>query len=456
MVCFDFVKENVGIFSLFGKKDRSPSVASPKATAAAKARDALTRPSEPQADIAREQQVQEQRAAAKATALKIDAIESEMSSEFVRPASTSRNAVAADGTDPTDAGVRTELAQNSSNAEPAANATTAETATLFDEVAILFANGEQELVEQMLQDGIDADGLSAEVITAWAMLFDLYQSSGDTLRFESLSIAYAKRFESSPPAWTAAATRRPAAIEILRAPHVPTVVFSAALDAAIGASLAQTRLLAQSQPVVRLDFAGVGMIDAVGCAMLLSTLREVQKAGTDLILAGAAALCDRIRATLMVGRRDDSEAAWLLLLELLALRNEERAFEEASIDYCITFEVSPPAFVAPNNKVTTAMVSPDVAAPQPDTFVMPAEVSGRTEALLNSLSTFAADHNPLRIDCSALTRIDVNAAGQLLVGLTPLAGDGRMIEFFQVSHLVAALLQVVGLPQIARITTRRL
>ena len=41
-------------------------------------------------------------------------------------------------------------------------------------------------------------------------------------------------------------------------------------------------------------------------------------------------------------------------MEILQLLQMKEAFEETSIDYCVTFEVSPPAYEAPANKITTS------------------------------------------------------------------------------------------------------
>ena len=68
----------------------------------------------------------------------------------------------------------------------------------------------------------------------------------------------------------------------------------------------------------------------------------------ELILVGAAELAAQIRAGIAIGRPDDTEGPWLLLLELLQLLNREKEFEETGMDYCVTFEVSPPSFVAPH------------------------------------------------------------------------------------------------------------
>jgi anti-anti-sigma regulatory factor len=122
------------------------------------------------------------------------------------------------------------------------------------------------------------------------------------------------------------------------------------------------------------------------------------------------------------------------------------------MDYCITYEVSPPAFEAPKNiKVSMALeekIHPNVS---PDRFLMPVTVTGSIETLLTSIKEYATEYNPVVIDCSRLIRIDFTSAGQLMAGLSPLTIGGRRIEFQDVNHLVAALLNVMGLNQIAKI-----
>lgn len=471
----------MGIFSLFGKKERPPATPSADVTPVRKKRPESVRNNEPADEAAREQLAQDQRKAARATALKIDAIESEMSSEFVRPASRPDAVAPARPNAPTTATPASQSFPVVSAAPvaapaavpapaPAPNANdmlgdtifdalmsdaSLEDVPLFEEVAILFANGQTRMVEQILKDALEDATLGSAAITAWAMLFDLYQVTGEQQPFEDLSIAYASRFESSPPAWMPLAAPEAAPLQA-RAAAIPSVVFVGPLDENIAKSLDKARLLADRHPALRLEFTKVTEVDPIGCGLLAQVLSQLKKSGIDLILVGAPQLVARIRAILVVGRRDETETPWLLLMELLGMLNLESEFEEASIDYCVTFEVSPPAFVAPPSRVTTAMEEPDANAPPSDTFTMPGLIEGRTDALVAQLGAFAAEHNPARIDCAALARVDVNAAGQLLAGLMPLTGDGRTIEFINVNHLIAALFNVLGFKDTVRIVTRRI
>ena len=465
----------MGIFSLFGKKERPPAHPDPTSASRRKA-ESRSQDMPPADESRRDKQADDQRQAARATALKIDAIESEMSSEFVRPEVRPVAAAFTSPATPIAAPAPvTPAAKQDAPIIPATPPALSESSnfmlsdTIFDsliddagaedmplleEAAILFANRQTGMAEQVLKDAIDGSPM-AHGATAWAMLFALYQVSGDQDAFEHLSIAYAKQFETSPPAWIPLAADDTRTVTP-RAAAVPSVALTGRLDAGIGKFLDRARLLAGSHPAIRLELNRISEVDVDGCSLLLQTLVQLQKSGTELVLPGAAELTGKIRGIIDVGRRDDTEAPWLLLLELLAMQNQEAAFEEASIEYCITFEVSPPAFVAPKSRVSTVMEMPDLRQAPGDCFVMPALIEGRTDALVAELGAYATLHNPACIDCAALARVDVNAATQLMAGLTPFTGDGQVIEFLHVNHLVATLFNIVGLNNTVRIHTRKI
>ena len=467
----------MGIFSLFGggKKERQlPETPADKA--AARKKEGTPRPDAPDTEaknVARKQ--------AFATAAKIDAIESEMSSEFVRPVHpSSGNTLPGSGNSrPADEARRGPALIQPKKSDswepatfqptlPAMGSTTefllstelggtvaisaSEAAPVIEEAAILFANDQTEMVEHVLQAAIDEDALGSATIIVWRMLFDLYQVTGNQERFDHLSIDYANKFETSPPAWLESD-----AVEKPSAPTgaTPTISFSGALDASIVKQLEKVQNLAEKSRVLRLEFAKVNGVDPIGCGLLLSILKKLQKSGHDLILVGSLELANKIRAILEVGRRDETEAPWLLLLEILRLLNLEKDFEEASIDYCVTFEVSPPAFVPPKNKVTTAIEEATASTVSGDAFVMPPVIAEGVERLVAGITVYAADHNPTVVDCLPLKRVDFGAAGQLLTGLAPLAAKGINLEFHNVNHLVAALFSVMGLKDIVEILPRK-
>jgi anti-anti-sigma regulatory factor len=457
------VRSFVGIFSLFGKKERqsvdTPADDAPSRKKREEAAQRVESPSDTEIKTV-------QRKVARATALKIDAIESEMSSEFVRPQSSSSAKPAPQEVNaeepenppanaPANKGA-TEFLLGTETVYGAAVAISAsEAAPVIEEAAILFANGQAEMVEQMLLGAIDEDALGNAAMTAWRMLFDLYQIADDRVRYDNLSIEYANKFETSPPPWIEPLHSEASAANVAPSGAAPTVSFSGALDTGIVKQLEKAQNLAEKSRVLRLEFARVTTVDPIGCGLLLSILKKLQKSGHDLILVGAFELADKIRAILEVGRRDETEAPWLLLLEILRLLNFEKEFEEASIDYCVTFEVSPPAFEAPRNKVTTAIDETPPTPLESKGMPMPAVIADGADKLISRIATYAEQHRPAIIDCTQLKRVSFTAAGELLTGLAPLAAKGADIELHNVNHLVTALFAVMGLKDIVRVVPRK-
>jgi anti-anti-sigma regulatory factor len=477
------IRKTVGIFSLLGKKE-PPARKQSERTSTAKNQERSPARSSKNAEAG-----QEQRKAARATAMKIDAIESEMSSEFVKPLPFSGNTMPGPASQflNTMPHVPETAKPDASNAHPAtADAkhstmlptmgestafllgvetvigpvaiSTSEAAPVIEEAAILFANGQTELIEPILLHAIEEDALGSTPLTVWGMLFDLYQVTGQQASFENLSIRYANKFEMSPPTWITqgAAQEKPAAVAAPRGNSVPGVSFAGKLDSSCIKQLERIKNMAENSNVLRLEFVRVTEIDPIGCGLLLSVMKKLQKSGHKLILVGAAELIEKIRAILQVGRRDETEAPWLLMLEFLRLLNREADFEETSLDYCVTFEVSPPAFESPKDKVVTD--TEESLAPEEDSadhFMMPAVIEMPTGTLLQNITAHAHAHNPVVLDCSNLQRMDFNAAGQLFGGLTPLLSGGKSVELLHPNHFIIALCEVMGFKDALRIIPRK-
>jgi len=362
-----------------------------------------------------------QREIARATAAKIDEIELAFASDMF------------DDEPAWGSGVRRPAGGAHPEQDLPAHTAAPASAPAVDESAILYANGQLDAAEQLLRASLPALGRAERL--PWWMLFDLYQADGREQAFESVAIDYASHFETSPPAWKPL----PAAPDTARpGPGVAAVeAFGPAIDASVAARL--TRVLETDAPVVRLDFGRVTAIDADGAARLLAALQSLRSAGRELVLAGADTLLDTLRPMLVIGQRGASPAPWLLLLELLLLTQREKQFEEAAMDYCVTYEVSPPSFEAPL-RVSTAAPAPG----HDDRFMLPAVVSGPDGALLAAIDAYAQQRATLVLDCSRLARIDYAAAGSLLARLDAHGAAGRKVELRELNHLVATLLRLIG------------
>lgn len=426
----------MGLFGLFGKKDAQNAPGD-------KQQPRTRSPAAPDTE-----QLRQRSHRATDTARKIDAIESEMSSEFVPTHLLTGNSQTApesrQNTLP-DLANSTDMLLGADMRGPGLEVSASQAAPILEEAAILFANEQDAVAEQMLRMAI-ADGADTGGADAWLMLFDLYQATGRQADFEHLSMDYARRFETSPPAW------RQTAASATGARALPSVAFAGKLDASIMKLVERVQKIADEHQALRLEFGRVAEVAPVGCGLLLRLLKKLQH--HDVSVTGANELAARIRAIIEIGRRDETEAPWLLLLEILRLQNREHEFEETSIDYCITFEVSPPPFVPPVHRSGTQQEEA-VEAPAGSAFMMPAAVDSRTEQLLAAIALHGSLHEPLVLDCALLDRVDFSAAGQLMMGLAPLARNGKTIEMQHVSRLVMALFSMIGIADIARMAPRR-
>ncbi|MDB5745863.1 MAG: hypothetical protein JWP72_711, partial [Massilia sp.] len=325
-------------------------------------------------------------------------------------------------------------------------------APVVEESAILYANGQADLAEQMLLDSLP--GLGRSERQPWWMLFDLYQAQGRETDFENVAIDYASHFETSPPAYTGRVPQdTPGAAW---AGVAPGARFAGMLAADAAPRL--QGLLATGGAPLRLDFSGVAGASVEGCAALLATLQGLRAAGREVALAGADALIGVLRPMLAIGERDGGEAPWLLLLELLQRMEREKDFEETAMDYCVTFEVSPPSFeasAAPNAAAAPPSASAALGsgAASEQRFLLPPVIDGDIGPLLAALGAYAdADpFQPLVLDCARLARIGFGAASALHGNLCRLAASERQVELRELNHLVAALLRLLNYTDCARL-----
>ncbi|MBB3223723.1 STAS domain-containing protein [Pseudoduganella umbonata] len=435
----------MGLFSLF-RKDK-PIVDEDEAYARLAANSELQRRDDASPLSAQQKlQLDLQRDIARATVLKIDAIEAAMAADmfdepaFRRP--QRRSAAPANAAAHTLDDAVTELLEDD---DIPVEAAAAESAPAVEEAAILYANGETDDACRLLADAVRGDPAGDR--TAWWMLFDLYCVLGRQEAFDSLSIDYASTFETSPPPWNPALADNAAASSGV----TPSATLAGVLDAATSAQIAHLRAAAEGAAVLRLDFSRVTAVEPAGCALLYDTLRELQR-GRELILGGVDELLLQVRAIVDVGRRDDSAAPWLLMLELLRLLNREKEFDEAGMDYCVTFEVSPPPFTPPGKVASTPR---QVAGPAADRYLLPRTLEGNAEEVWSAIRAHADDCPALVFDCSRLARIDYVAAGHLLALLQQLAGPERRIEFRELNHMIAALARLLGYGGVARLMPHR-
>lgn len=437
---------------------------------------------------------EQQRNNARQTAAKIDAIEAEMARDMLR--GPGRRTTAPAGA-PTVAPAPQTVARSGNTIPPLGRSTTVIAAaapldvnsellagdidaieintsggsSIIDETAILFSNGQLDAAEAVLRAGLRRDDLGSATRTAWHMLFELVNQRGDRAAFEQLTMDYALRFENSPPAWmdyVAAPSARPAASAAPRLPShngAPSVRLPSLIDAGIVGHLEQLRALTAAHAAVQLDVSDARSVDLAGASLLLRVLGAFKRSHRELTLVGAAGFAEVLSRAAESGRRDPSDAAWMLLLELQRMLNRQDAFEETAIQYCITFEVSPPSWEPPaaNLKVAAASSAettgaaaavPDGGAAAGSQLELRGVVDGDGEPNFGRLVAAAKNQQQVVVDCLHLRRLAFSAGSALLGTLQKIRKSGTSVELRNANTLVAALLHLLGVTAIAPVHTR--
>lgn len=334
----------------------------------------------------------------------------------------------------------------------------------FEEAAVLYSNGQGPAAAMILWETARGGEDRTLARQAWSMLFDLYQATGRRTDFDSLALDFSTRFETSPPTWDDEIA--PSSEDSRPTGATPGLVtMPAALDAQVVRQLEQAQRLAQRRRAVLLDVSAVRSVDPVGADLLRRLLAAFARSRRELLIQGTDALLGVLARTTEPGRRDPSESCWLLQMDLLRLQDRQQAFEDLAIDYCVTYEVSPPSWEPMPASIRAAVPSDTEPADRSgdpgrwttdtDALTVTGELLGRSPGFFETLDAFAADRAEVVIDCRGLRRLDFAAAGELLNRLVMLRTGGKYVVFRDVNQLVAALMAVMGIHDLAELRLRR-
>lgn len=422
------------------------------------------------------------RTLAMATAAKIDAIESEMARDFLRPSGRSSEFPnsAANSTlarpsqqpvsppptvQPPEPPVRSAEIMDTGPEDWNGNANAIELhgeggGSAIEETAILFANGLVEPAEAGLRAAIQADALGDAAQRGWLMLFELLQQRGDKAAFDTLTVEYVLRFESSPPAWIEYRDDSPAAASAgaAKAAGAPVIVLPNTVDAGVVKHLEQLKQQSQAHQSITLDASNVRSVDMVGAELLLRVINAFKRASHELVVMGADTLLTPLRAAVEAGRRDPSDAVWMLLLEVYRLLNRQHDFEETGIQYCITYEVSPPSWEPPPPNLKTRAAQPQAPQVEPtiaDGLQWRGTLRAEGEPHFGRLIGQAKVERNVVVDCTYLKRVEFATATSMLAMLTKIRQGGTTVEFRNVNYLIAALFSLLGIDAVAQIQLRR-
>lgn len=318
-----------------------------------------------------------------------------------------------------------------------------------DEAAVLFANDEAEAAERVLLNVLEDPNSSAGE-GLWMMLISLYRLTGQRERFEHWVLEYATRFLKSPPQWEDLSGRS----EAMRQ-RAPLINLAGVLNDKLSGQLEQIRIVGRKSGQLRMDLSKLRAGDEEGCRLLLDTFRELSQDRVELTLFGCAQLADALQARVRVGERSERHT-WLLLLALLQHLDDPERFEKLALDYAITFEESPPSWEGRRPAQAQAAASSDLLglAHMDEGFCLEGDITAATMDPLRQLAALAAQTHTLNVDCSRLRRVDFVSAGNFFNILKTLQAQNRRVVLRNVNAMVAALLRIMGVDQVAQVMVR--
>lgn len=332
----------------------------------------------------------------------------------------------------------------------------AESHSAVEEAAILYANERVTEAVAALSSFIKENAESRE-LHPWLLLFDLYQTQNMKQPFDELSMEFVVRFERSAPVWEGPRQAAPAAKPAPKRDMAGSVLFKGRIGAAQTADIERMLKLAEAEGGVKLDLAAANGIDPDMAAALAAALQSIRRSEKRITVAGANEFAQAIKGSFECETRQEKNC-WALLFELYQVLGLENEFEDAAVDYAVTFELSPPSWEALPETVQTA------AAAESDTpemsvalehFSIEGVLSSSTDYKLRDLERHAESRTEILIDMEGTTRVDFVTVGAFINSLITLNQQGKQVTISGANEMIHALFDVMGVTEYATVMRRK-
>jgi ABC-type transporter Mla MlaB component len=202
---------------------------------------------------------------------------------------------------------------------------------------------------------------------------------------------------------------------------------------------------------------------------------------------GSHQLENILKTTTPSGQPSVSQDNWKLRLEALRVMHRPDEFELMALDFCVTYEVSPPAWEMARCEFKSLDASeashgghtiigeaamdsiPSVMSStygdtehgssgqyaQMGTVELSGQIQGDPVEVLAKLEARLMGADVMIISCAKLIRVDFSAAGTLLNWVSARQSEGRAVQFSDVNRMVAAFFHVIGISEHARVLCRK-
>lgn len=360
----------------------------------------------------------------------------------------------------------------------------------LEEAAILFANGDDAGAEAGLLDCLGPDGSRANHVYTWLTLFDLYRATGDQLKFEAAAVDFVQRFDRSAPQWFSL----PDMVKALAPPAEPARQERVAADWICPSVLSVQSVgvlnlvVARAAMPWRLDWSHLKAIEAGALAPLGKIFTGWASQPVQLRFLGDAQLQQVLLDATPSNDTATDPRWWQLRMEMLRVLHRPDDFELTALDFCVTFEVSPPAWEVArcdyrslddqgdamgratiigepvSETVYSSLLELDGDsmldfslgnAVQFSSVELSGQIQGDAVGVMERLDASLTGAGRMQISCAKLARVDFSAAGMLLNWVSARQAEHRVVEFSDVNRLVAAFFNVIGIGEYAKVTARK-
>lgn len=342
----------------------------------------------------------------------------------------------------------------------------------LQEAAIRFADGDEEGAEGVLLAMLQADTEQSDAaVGCAAALFDLYRATGQQASFDVVAMDYAQRFGRSPPEWFSTpdllASKTVAAAPDTAAATGPSreLVWECPVELDLPAVQALRAKQLNNKVPQHLHWHALKLIRPEAVKELEGLLSQWCAQSVLLYFSGEEALEKTLKMATPAADKRVDPIWWRVRLDALRILKLQDAFEAVAMDFCLLYEVSPPAWAEARcdcvcERLNSAALPVETSLEETDAEAMDAvveltgQVLGDAVEVLDRLQRGLKERDALAISCAKLIRVDFSAAGSILNWVAEQESQGCQVQFFDVPRLVAAFFSVMGINDHARIVLR--
>jgi hypothetical protein len=355
----------------------------------------------------------------------------------------------------------------------------------LEEAAIRFANGDDAGAENGLLEALRGGAIDPQAGLSWAAaLLDMYRATRSLEKFDAAVREFGFLFDRTVPVWVDIvgtpirdAVTVPAPATAGTATRTSGALWDSPEDLSAAAMEELREAMSSAPPPWHLDWSQLGCIEADAMPLLGGLFASLCAEDVSLRFSGGERLVQTLRAMMPSGDRSVDTDWWSVRLNALRAMHMQDEFELAALDFCVTFEVSPPAWDpgrcsyeaislaerpaeavavsgwgSGHGSLPTAPMGLDtMAATQ---LELKGLVLGDATQALAGLDRESTPGERIIVSCAGLVRVDFSAAGSILNWVATRQSEGCKVQFRDVHRLVAAFFNVIGINEHSRVVPR--